>query len=37
MESWEKIWEDIVYVACSYQWVAVANDQEIKIIDVTGN
>jgi len=36
-DSWEKQWEDIVGVACSYNWVAIANDQEIKVLDIMGN
>lgn len=36
-ESWEHNWEDVVAVASGYQWMAVANDQEIKVVDVTGN
>lgn len=37
VESWERHWHDVSAVACSYQWVAVANDEDIKILDVTGN
>ncbi len=36
-ESWEKNWEGLVAVACSYQWFAVANEQEVKVLDVIGN
>lgn len=36
-DSWEKQWQDIVAIVTSYNWIGVANDQEIKIFDIMGN
>lgn len=37
IDSWEKMWWDVVAVVGSVNWIAVANEEEIKIFDLVGN
>ncbi len=36
-DSWEKNWWDLVAVVGSVNWVAVANEEEVKVFDLAGN